>query len=140
MFRIRPSQESGESDRHGKVLYFDDGQYRRADEDQELDSRDLDDAERTHQEALMKKNKDYLTIKHLNSKNEYEYEERIRNKQITVRNRDTQTPVREGVSEGMQFEGESVEESKSKFGPRSIHGKSMAEDKSMKSPISTIDK
>ena len=93
------------------------------------------------------KDQDYFLRKHLDSHNNLIDEDAVRIKDISVKNRNTQTPTRKFVEEGIQYDKETAAIAKSQFAGRKTTPKEEEEDKSIhveqeheKPPVSTVKK
>jgi hypothetical protein len=94
----------------------------------------------------MKKGHGYLVKKHMKTDSQVEYEEVVEPRELYVRNRDTQTPVRETENEGIQCESSEIKAAKSTFRSQKHKKEASDEEKSIKAkeeekiPFSTIRK
>lgn len=107
MFRSKESEDTDERNRHGRVYAFADGQYRYADQNQELEKRQPDVRQPGQQPVSFAKKESSF------SENERDIFERA--KKVTVKNRLTQTPIREVVNEEVQYEEEDTYTGKQRF-------------------------
>ena len=77
-------------------------------EQNHADSKNLRSASKSYRNVANYVDNDYLVKKHLNSSNEIDYEEIVEPHEMYIKDRDTQTPVRETSSKGIQC-GEEAE-------------------------------
>lgn len=147
IYRRKEPAFTDERDKFKRVYNFADDQYRYADEGQDLESREEEKMDKAKFDRLARKNQGYYVKRHLDPDSNVEQEEIVEIRDLTVKSRDTQTPTRKVVDEGIQHDKQAASLAKSKFGSGRLGQRESEDAKSIhveheheRVPISTVKK
>jgi len=134
-------------DMHERVHNARAGYFAHAEGEQDLELKEFEKKSKDQLDSRSYSRQGYLIKKHLNSSDEIDHEEVIEPKEMYVKDRDTQTPIRKVVNEAIQYESDLFEADK-KYEGKTKHAKISLEDEKLEEgeleggrlPFSTIKK